>query len=711
MNPLPSGGSAPEPELEVSALGAPGPNEPQAQIQDAAVWREQLGQHQSKYELIAQLGQGGMGIVFRARALGSDREVAIKLLKPHLATDQRARAFFLKEGRHLQALEHPHIVPAIECGEVNGACWLVMPYLGGGSLSASLAARRPLDPATVVSIARQVAEALAFAHSRGIIHRDLKPSNILIDSAGQLRLADFGLAQTLYNDELADPRACHVEGTPQYLSPTAARGEAEDTRGDIYAFGALLYQMLTGRPPYTGASRQEVLDPIRAGPPAPILEIAPAASPHLAAIAQGAMARDLQERYVHISYVLEDLVRVAHNQPPLGPRGQPTADARKRRHALASNLVRLPLALLIVASATVAAVFALRPAKSSGFRLVRTVETPGVWDWSKAVIAYRGNQKDPFFFAASGQDLLRLSREGERLPGWTLPRQEGELLRPHLPADYLAGGSDQVLASWRYGTNLFIALLNQNIYPVTTYRAAGAAEETATGLEARSDLQPLMVVDLDRDGRRELLARVTTGHEPHYSPRGILCFDFASGELRWQHLTGGAVTALVTLNLDGDDPLEIVYGTDAIKNGNVAPDGTDDFASYIGALDSNGSPLWILKLGGPYTRVFPVLASLGTNRTPALLAWLTGAFDHWPQLNQPEIGPVFRIDAQGAIAVKYEAGCYLTGCLAADLDADGRSEVYVADRHGTLRVLDRTHRWSRPRLEDAAPRPRPADGT
>jgi len=684
---LPSGGSAAERDLEVSALATGTPREPAWPVPGEAAWHApaDLGH---RYELLDRLGEGGLGIVFRARAIDTGQQVAIKFLRPELVTHPRARAFFLKEGRHLAALEHPHIMPVIECGELDGACWLVMPYLQGGSLGALLTPGKPLERGTALALAEQVASALAYAHRHSIIHRDLKPSNILLEEPGQARLADFGLAQSLFNDELVDPRGFHIEGTPQYLSPAAARGEAEDTRGDIYAFGAVLYQMLTGRPPYTGASRQEVIAQIRAGPPPPILAVAPDACPALAAIAAGAMARNLQDRYVHISYVVEDLARIQRRQPPLGPRGQLSANSAPSSSHAPRRPAKVWLALLGLALAASAAYIALGPLRSTGLRLLRTIEVPGVWDWSTAVIGSRGAGRDIAFFAPSGQDLLLLSAEGQRITRWTLPRGEGDTLRPYLAGDHLPDGVDEVLACWRYRTNLTIALLNQNPYALRTFRAEGATEETDHGTESRSDLMPLALVDLEGDGRRELLARVMTGSKPHFAPRGVLCFDFESATLRWRHLTGGAIVGLVTLDLNGDGTLEVVFGTDAVQNGNVAPDGTADDAAYLRALRSDGELLWVKQLGGPYTRVFPLLARTGPDQPPALLAWLTGAVDHWPAYNQPEIGPVFRLSATGVVMAQYEAGVYLTGCLAADLDGDGHSELYLGDRHGTLRVLN-----------------------
>jgi sugar lactone lactonase YvrE len=166
-----------------------------------------------------------------------------------------------------------------------------------------------------------IAEGLQFAHRRGIIHRDLKPANILRTGEQGACLADFGLARTLFNDTIVDVERPQWEGTAPYMSPGVAAGDAEDTRCDIYAFGALLYEMLTGEPPYAGRTLQEIRTQILAGPPKPIQERNPAADSGLRAVAEGAMARELRDRYADMSDVLADLQRIKEGKAPVGPRG------------------------------------------------------------------------------------------------------------------------------------------------------------------------------------------------------------------------------------------------------------------------------------------------------------------------------------------------------------------------------------------------------
>jgi sugar lactone lactonase YvrE len=195
-----------------------------------------------------------------------------------------------------------------------------MPYFEKGSLANRIKPGQPLDTETILDIVAQVAEGLSFAHRSGIIHRDLKPANVLLDANGQAFIADFGLARTLFNDTIVNVESRQMEGTAPYMSPAVAAGDAEDTRCDIYSFGALLYEMLTGYPPYKGRGTKEILDQILAGPPKPITSLNPGADRGLVAVAEKAMARELRDRYADMRDVLKDLQRVKDGKPQIGQR-------------------------------------------------------------------------------------------------------------------------------------------------------------------------------------------------------------------------------------------------------------------------------------------------------------------------------------------------------------------------------------------------------
>lgn len=275
----------------------------------------------ARYEVVRVLGGGGMGVVVLARDAEKGKDVAIKLIRPELVGDQRMVHRFVKEAGHLQKLKHANVVPVLEVSDRAEGPYFVMPYYERGSLASRIRPGQPLESDVILEIARQIAEGLAFAHRHGIIHRDLKPANILLGAGNKSCLADFGLARTMFNDTLIDVEREQLEGTAPYMSPGVAAGNAEDTRCDIYAFGALLYEMLTGEPPYAGRSTSDIRSQILSGPPKPIPARNPAADPGLLTVAEGAMARELRDRYADMADVVADLDRIAAGRTPAGPHG------------------------------------------------------------------------------------------------------------------------------------------------------------------------------------------------------------------------------------------------------------------------------------------------------------------------------------------------------------------------------------------------------
>lgn len=278
-----------------------------------------------RFEILRVLGSGGMGMVLLARDPATDREVAIKLIRAELSSDQNVVHRFLKEAGHLKRLRHTNILPVEEIHDHAQCPFIVMPFFEQGSLANRIQPGHPLDPDSILDIATQIAEGLSFAHRSGIIHRDLKPANILLMADGTVCLADFGLARTVFNDSIINVESRQLEGTVPYMSPGVAAGDAEDTRCDIYSFGAVLYEMLTGRRPYDGRGFREVLNQITTRPPEPITSLNPSADPGLAAVAEVCMARQLRDRYADMRDVLEDLQRLRENLPPLGQRGSESA--------------------------------------------------------------------------------------------------------------------------------------------------------------------------------------------------------------------------------------------------------------------------------------------------------------------------------------------------------------------------------------------------
>jgi serine/threonine protein kinase len=205
------------------------------------------GKTLGSYHILEQIGQGGMSSVFKALDLRNQNHVAVKVLSPYIAHEQRFRARFEREVKLLKHLQHPNIVPILDFGETEGLAYIIMPYIGTGTLQDRLK-NGPLDVQTGARVTAQVAAALSLAHSMGVIHRDVKPSNVLLDPQGNALLSDFSFA---HNQEASqDLTGSALIGTPAYMSPEQCRGDAIDGRSDQYSFAIMLYQLCTGKLPF-----------------------------------------------------------------------------------------------------------------------------------------------------------------------------------------------------------------------------------------------------------------------------------------------------------------------------------------------------------------------------------------------------------------------------------------------------------------------------
>jgi serine/threonine-protein kinase len=212
------------------------------------------------YEILGKIAEGGMGAVYKARQISMDRLVAIKVMLPKFANDQSGRERFLREARAVAKLSHPNIVAGIDAGEVSGVCYFVMEYLDGEPMDQELRRAGPLPWRDAAAIVRQVALALEHADRHGIVHRDVKPGNIMLLEEGAVKLADLGLALATASGDPALTQAGMIVGSPGYLSPEQARGEATlDIRSDIFSLGLSLYEFVSGQRAYAGSNPLSVL--------------------------------------------------------------------------------------------------------------------------------------------------------------------------------------------------------------------------------------------------------------------------------------------------------------------------------------------------------------------------------------------------------------------------------------------------------------------
>src|SRR5213592_1894162 len=226
------------------------------------------------YSLERELGRGGMGVVYLAREVRLDRPVAIKLLPPGMARDGTLRERFLREARTAAKLSHPHIIPIFTVDEVGDFVFFAMAYVDGETLTERVRRRGPLPPSEAARVLREVAWALAYAHSQGLVHRDVKADNIMLETAtGRALVADFGIAGLVR--DAAAVAGGEVIGTPEFMSPEQALGEPVDARSDLYALGVVGYFDLSGALPFEGAQATEVLAKQATEPTPPLSSVVP----------------------------------------------------------------------------------------------------------------------------------------------------------------------------------------------------------------------------------------------------------------------------------------------------------------------------------------------------------------------------------------------------------------------------------------------------
>ena len=298
-----------------------------------------IGQTISHYRIVAKLGEGGMGVVYKADDMRLPRQVALKFLPAELTHDSHAVDRFQREARAASSLNHPHICTTYDVGEHDGHQYLVMELLEGSTLKDVIAARR-LKVTEILDVGIQIADALEAAHSKGIVHRDLKPANIFLTTRGDAKILDFGLAKLMSEPVASDPRTLSTRflssagtavGTVAYMSPEQARAEELDARTDLFSFGIVLYEMATGTAPFKGSSSAVIFEAILNRVPTPPVHLNPSVPANLESIIEKALEKDRNDRYQSAKEMLVDLRRarreagsgrssVASETPP-GPGG------------------------------------------------------------------------------------------------------------------------------------------------------------------------------------------------------------------------------------------------------------------------------------------------------------------------------------------------------------------------------------------------------
>ena len=277
-----------------------------------------IGKTIAHYQILEKLGEGGMGVVYKARDTHLDRLVALKVLPPEKVADPERKRRFVQEAKAASALNHPNIITIHDIASENGIDFIVMEYVQGKTLDA-LVPRKGLRLNETLKLAIQMADALAKAHSAGIIHRDLKPSNLMVTEAGLVKVLDFGLAKLTEVSESGDETTRTLEhqteegtivGTVSYMSPEQAEGKKVDARSDIFSFGSVLYEMATGQQAFHGDSKMSTLAAIMNQEPKPISQLVPGIPRDLEKIITRCLRKDLNRRFqtmADLKVTLEEL--------------------------------------------------------------------------------------------------------------------------------------------------------------------------------------------------------------------------------------------------------------------------------------------------------------------------------------------------------------------------------------------------------------------
>jgi hypothetical protein len=273
-----------------------------------------------RYSVERELGSGGMAVIYLAGDLRHERPVALKVLRPEL-TSVVAGERFLREIKLTAGLAHPHILPLHDSGEADGFLYYVMPYVEGESLRVRLDREKRLPIDEAVQIAREVADALSYAHDHNLLHRDIKPENILLE-AGHAVVADFGIAKAITEaggETLTQTGV--VVGTPAYMSPEQASGDEEiDEKSDIYSLACVLYEMLAGEPPHAGASAREIVARRLLEDAPCVAKLRPDVSPAIDASLQRALSRDPASRFATVHHFVQELPLKSLSEGSVGAR-------------------------------------------------------------------------------------------------------------------------------------------------------------------------------------------------------------------------------------------------------------------------------------------------------------------------------------------------------------------------------------------------------
>jgi serine/threonine-protein kinase len=557
------------------------------------------------YEILDEIGRGGMGIVYRARDRDLPREVALKRPLPALLTSEDLRRRFLREGRAASRITHPNIVPVLEAFEEDGVPWIVFQLVKGVSLRELLAREKKLPLDTVLAYGAELASGLQAAHEHGVIHRDVNPKNILIDGAGRALLTDFGLAYTVAVENSSSAATTDVGdltstgamlGTPRYMAPEQLLGRPPDARTDIFALGAVLYEMCCGAPAFRSENRGELIGEILHREPEPVTHRSYRTPPECERIIRKCMAKRPDERYQDAKDLLADL-RALRRRLEFEEYSE-TASANSAppgRWRPRPQTVVLSVLLLVVA--TVAVKLNGRSAPAAPFSDARPfqVTSAPAWELQPAI-------------SPDGGRIAYASNEGGNLDVFIIGSEGGKpVALTHDPAaDYdptwFPDGSAVAFTSQRRGRNDVWKMGQLGGEPTLLVESAAHPAISPDGRRIafiRPDsagVQRIAIADLDNPARSKVLTGPADGLWDHLSP---------SWSPDGSRLAYAAFDGLWEVSAKGGPARRVLAGDEADQDPIWSADGTTlYFASY------RGGPLALWRV--PATGGAPTRVTLGT---------------------------------------------------------------------------------------------------
>ena len=476
------------------------------------------------YEIQSLLGAGGMGEVYRSRDTRLDRTVAVKVLASHLSSSPELKQRMEREGRAISSLNHPHICQLYDIGSQNGTDYLVMEFLEGETLAERLR-KGAMPPAEVLKIGIAVAEALAVAHRNGIVHRDLKPGNIMLTQSGA-KLMDFGLAKplglqtaptgsgsapsftaaaTLSGPSPLSPltTAGSIIGTIQYMSPEQIEGKEADARSDIFAFGAVLYEMVAGKRPFSGKSQISLASSILEGDPAPISAVKPQTPAAFEHVVTTCLQKNPEERYQTAHDIKLELQWIAADKS--SPAAAPVTPAPSRSRERVGWATTLVAAIVLTAAAVL---LFYHPAQSA--RSIRAVIDPP----EKTTFNLTGDSAGPPVLSPDGASIaFTITSADGKTALWVRPTNA-------LEAHALPGTEGAIFPFW-------------------------SPDSRSLGFFAESKLK---TIDLDV-GSAQVVCDVPLGRGGAWGPGGVILFSPApSAPLMRVSASGGTPVAITTVD-------------------------------------------------------------------------------------------------------------------------------------------------------------------